>query len=340
MDAVLSAAKSGAILDDDHGVIVVATYGDEAAERRALEAAAAKCDRSPAGVIEVRGGDALTFLQSLLSQDLLARPAPAAFPALLLQPTGKLDAVLRVRVAAPDLVWLDTDLGRTSAVISALNRFRIRVDAELRDATTEIGRIEVRGPEADAEVLAVFGVAPGPEAGAVQLRDDLWLVRSDWGSGPGIECIGPRAAMDDVWSALAIPAAGARARDYLRILYGSVRDGIDVDEDTIPQEAFLERDAVSFTKGCFLGQELVCRIDSRGHVNRFVRRITVRGAVPEPGALLRVDDREVGVVTSVAPTPDGAVVLGMVRREIAPGDTVHLEWDAQVVRGTLEGTPE
>jgi folate-binding Fe-S cluster repair protein YgfZ len=83
---------------------------------------------------------------------------------------------------------------------------------------------------------------------------------------------------------------------------------------------------VSFTKGCFLGQELVCRIDTRGRVNRYLRRLEVRGASPAPGAEVLFDDRVVGAVTSTASTADGAVALAMVRREVEPPADVTLRW--------------
>ena len=111
----------------------------------------------------------------------------------------------------------------------------------------------------------------------------------------------------------------------------------DVDESTIPQEAFLELDAVSFTKGCFLGQELVCRIDSRGHVNRFLRRFTdIDGDWPVRGANVVVDGKVVGALTSVASAalPTGA--LGYVRREVEPPTAVELQWDGGTARAVVD----
>lgn len=106
------------------------------------------------------------------------------------------------------------------------------------------------------------------------------------------------------------------AEEAARIASGIPRLGADLDDSVIPQEAFLELDAVSFTKGCFIGQELVCRIDSRGHVNRFLRHL-----VPEDpsltlpvGAEITVNGKVVGAVTSAAP----GIALGFVRREVDP----------------------
>jgi folate-binding protein YgfZ len=121
-----------------------------------------------------------------------------------------------------------------------------------------------------------------------------------------------------------------------RIEEGIPVQPLDLDASTIPQEAELEVDAVSFTKGCFLGQELVCRIDSRGHVNRFLRRIIdVDGDWPTRGAEIVAGEKVVGAVTSVAPAslPTGA--LGYVRREVEPPATIELRWEGGHARATV-----
>jgi folate-binding protein YgfZ len=130
-----------------------------------------------------------------------------------------------------------------------------------------------------------------------------------WG---GWDVIAPRAAL----AALADRGLDADAYERARIVAGVPRLGLDLDESTIPQEAGLDQDSVSFTKGCFLGQELVARIDSRGHVNRLLRRIEPRDeqVVLERGAPIEVDGKEVGAVTSAAP----GVALGYVRHEVEP----------------------
>ena len=129
---------------------------------------------------------------------------------------------------------------------------------------------------------------------------------------------------------------------------GVPRLGVDVDDSTIPQEAFLEQDAVSFTKGCFLGQELVCRIDTRGHVNRFLRGIRVAPAagIPPVGAEIARGDKVVGTVTSVAALPasagaqpGGSVALATLRREVEPGSEVTLRWDGGTATGAVSALP-
>ena len=107
------------------------------------------------------------------------------------------------------------------------------------------------------------------------------------------------------------------AYEMRRIEAGAPRQGYDIDESTIAQEAYLDRDAVSFTKGCFLGQELVCRIDTRGHVNRLLRRLRADTAISR-GATVEVDGKAVGTVTSAV----GPVALAMLRREVEPASSV------------------
>ena len=122
------------------------------------------------------------------------------------------------------------------------------------------------------------------------------------------------------------------AYEVARVRAGVPRLGVDIDERTIPQEAFLERHAVSFTKGCFVGQELVCRIDTRGHVNRYLRRVTIADASPPAGAEIVVGDKVVGALTSAT----GHAALGMVRREIEPPADVLVRWGDAEAPGRVE----
>lgn len=152
-----------------------------------------------------------------------------------------------------------------------------------------------------------------------------------WGELEGIDLLGPQEAVAAAWAALPadVPRWTAERLEAFRIEVGVPRLGVDVDDATIPQEAFLERDAVSFTKGCFVGQELVCRIDTRGHVNRYLRRLDIAGGtVPPAGAAVIVDGRERGVVTSAAVDPDAnrVVALAMVRREVEPPAAARVQW--------------
>jgi folate-binding protein YgfZ len=250
--------------------------------------------RIPRDVVVVRGPDATSFLQSLVSQDLDGVGVGETVASLLLQPQGKLVADFYAFHSSEDEWWLLCEAGFGETVATQLQRFKIRVQVEVESRGEEA--LVVRGRELPAEL---------GEAVAIPVR---------WPPGPAYDVIGPAPAID-------LPEVDAAGYERARILAGVPRLGADLDDRTIPQEAFLELDAVSFTKGCFLGQELVCRIDTRGHVNRLLHRLrAIDGASLLVGADVVADDRNVGSVTSSA----GDVALAMLRREIEPGAAVRV----------------
>jgi folate-binding protein YgfZ len=156
-------------------------------------------------------------------------------------------------------------------------------------------------------------------------------------SPPGFDVIGPRSRVDAARDALRDSGAVTITSDEyeaVRIDEGVPRQGLDLDDKTIAQEAFLDVDAVSFTKGCFIGQELVCRIDTRGHVNRFLRRVElVDGPQPPRGAELVTDaGKVVGSLTSVTPAGFPWLGLGYARREVEPPAELTARWDGNESR--------
>jgi len=276
------------------------------------------------GFVRVHGPDAWSFLQDLVSQDLDPLGDGDGAHSLLLTPQGKLDADFRV-LRAGDEAWLDGVNG--DALASSLARFRIRVEVEIEDRSAEWSMLSVRGPDA----TSLPGLEAPAEAHAHVARGDVRVVRADWPETPGVDMLGPSDAVRAVEDELEQDGVGRlddATFERLRIEAGVALLGVDVDDRTIPQEALLE-DAVSFTKGCFLGQELVCRIDTRGHVNRYLRRVEIADAVPAVGAELHADQgKAVGTLTSVAARPEGgAVALAMVRREVEPPADLEVTWD-------------
>jgi folate-binding protein YgfZ len=226
-------------------------------------------------VVLVQGPDAATYLQGQLSQDITPLTIGDSAFALLLQPQGKVDAWLRVTRIGDEAFALDVDAGWGDAVLARLKRFLLRTKAEL---SLEHWPVAVHDTD-DAEV----------PAGA-------WKVAS--------EVEGTTTLLN---------ASGGLTDDEIdarRIAAGIPRMGNELDESTIPAAAGIVDRSVSFTKGCYTGQELVARIDSRGdRVPTKLRRVTGTAQV---GDTLVVDGRDVGRVTSVAP----GVALAYVRREV------------------------
>jgi hypothetical protein len=283
----------------------------------------ARIDRD---LVVVSGPDATKFLQSLLSQDLDPVAVGESTHALLLEPKGKLVVDLRAARVGDDEWWCVCEAGFGSVLAAGLKRFKIRVKVELEDRSADLATVALRGPDA----IEIQAKAFDPAAAIAPVRDD-------WRGEPGVEFLGHASAIDALAADLVNAGAveiDADAYETLRIEAGIPRQGFDIDEKTIAQEAFLERDAVSFTKGCFLGQELVCRIDTRGHVNRLLRRL--RSDVPlERGAAVIADDKEVGTVTSAV----GGVALATIRSAVEPGSDVTVRQSGDVT-ATVEAVLE
>ena len=253
------------------------------------------------------GPDTWSFLQAIVSADLDPLTDGTGTDCLLLAPQGKLDVAFRLLRIDAQTAAVDCDPGLAPRLVESLLRYRIRVKAEVFDATGDLALISFVGADAPAPPVALPDAlhasrhrrraARGAHPGTATTCSARW--RPSTGSSPSSASSGVVEAVPEAYEAW-------------RIDHGIAVQPFDLDESIIPQEAFLERDAVSFTKGCFIGQELVCRIDTRGHVNRFLRVLDVQGDDPPPvGAVVEADGREVGSLTSVTPSGVPVVALGL-----------------------------
>ncbi len=303
---------------------------------------AALLSRPDHDVVTVSGTDARSFLQSLVSQDLAAMVPLEERQSLLLQPQGKLVAAFRITMLHEEQWLLDCDPGVGAALYEGLARFKIRVKVDLQ-RRDDLATVTLRGPSAHR--VAVLASTRGAVASRVDetawselpaqavgsLETGVWL-HADWPNIAGCDWIGPRGLLAEVLTAL-IEAGGVvvanEAFETMRVEQGVLVQGCDIGDATIAQEAELEHDSVSFTKGCFVGQELVCRIDSRGHVNRFVRRLRLSDQSVAVGASVDVNAKTVGTVTSVAPWSPWAIAT--LRREVEVGDQVSIGATTAVV---------
>ena len=252
----------------------------------------------------VTGADAGAYLQGQVSQDIDAVAPGASAWSLVLAPQGKVDAWFRLTRTDGGGFILDVDEGFGPALIDRLERFRLRVDVAF-ESLAGWRMLSVRGPlAADGSLDAV---------------DAAVRAAVDWPGYDGVDLLGP-----SVVAPPGLPVSGASRLEVARIRAGWPAMGHELTERTIPAEvAGLVEASVSFTKGCYTGQELVARIDSRGgHVPRPVRLLEIRGGNEvAPGAEITVDGKAVGQVTSAA--ADGAdpgvtVALGPVHRRVEP----------------------
>jgi len=252
-------------------------------------------------VIEASGPDAASFLQGQLSQDVAALAVGAGAYSLLLQPQGKVDAWLRVSRLGEERFLLDVDAGWGDAVLRRLARFKLRTRCEF---TVLEGWVcwAVRG--ADDGVSALL-------RDRAIAADDGAVVALAWPESPGFDRLGPGLEALD-----GIPIAGDDAYTAARIEAGVPAMGSELDESTIPAEAgrWLIDRSVSFTKGCYTGQELVARVDSRGNNTPRKLRLGRAPAGLVAGMALSLDGEAVGTVTSA--TADGAAALVYLRRAV------------------------
>lgn len=260
-----------------------------------------RLDRS---VVAATGPDAGAFLQGQLSQDVLAIPEGGSAWSWLLSPQGKVDALLRVTRRPGDEGWLlDTDGGWGEAVANRLNRFRLRTKIEL---------VQLDWPVLGLRSTAEEWPADTADTGSL-------VVPWSWPGLDGWDLMGPDPVAPVGW-----PEMDADRYEAVRIAAGVPKMGAELGEKTIPAEIGHIDLTVSFAKGCYTGQELVARIDSRGgNVPRRLRRLVLEAAV-DAGTDLYDGDPQVGTVTSVAATePDGWVALGYVRRAVEVGATLR-----------------
>src|SRR5262245_25448145 len=300
---------------------------------------AAFLDRSDRARVVVSGADRASYLQGLLTNDIVALKAGEGCYAAYLTPQGRLIADLDVYELG-DVILLTMDRAVKERVLTKLDQFIFSEDVQLGDVTDTFAQIAVVGPDAAAAVAKVLG---GPSADALIGLPEHGNLRTAWNGDPvivtriadvgepGYDVFVDRRKADAFISAIA--SAGAAALDEqtaetIRIEAGVPRFTRDMDEETIPLEAGIESRAISFSKGCYVGQEVIVRVLHRGHgrvARKLVGLIVAAGQPPVVGAVVRSGDREIGSITSStwSPALQKPIALGYVHRDfVMPGTTV------------------
>lgn len=353
---------------------MVLDYGDPAAEYAALRTAALIVDRSRRERWSFRGSKARETLGGLVTNDIAALAPGHGMYAAALTAKGKIVADLHVLAvsdpAAPALA--DDWLGGAGLLVDVAPRAADGWEAIVRKyvnprvtpyrhETAALRAFGVFGLRARDAIADVFGVPPSALAQLApyaHARVDLagtavLVVRIPDAGLDGFEVVMPAAAFDAMWNRVLNASAGVvpggqRAFDIARIEAGRPEWGVDMDEATLSQEANLdELHAISYTKGCYTGQEVVARVHFRGHVNRHLRGLAYlpsAGVIPTGAQLVDDSSKLVGDVRSSALSPRlGGVALGMVRREIPDGAVLRARWEADGVAGeggvTVTGLP-
>ena len=299
-------------------------------------------DRSDRAVLRVHGRDPLRMVHNLVTNDVAGIGVYDAVYAALLTPKGRMVADLRVIRRETDLL-LECDALARASLLDTWKRsvpplFARIEDLSTNDANTGLAVLGVYGPRSASLLSAVLDEPVPHEANEMQLfrrrlhDNELFLLRTHDNAARGYDVILPAAAAASLSAALIDAGAasiGMATLDTLRIEAGRPKWGAELDADVIPLEAGLLERAISTTKGCYTGQEVIIRILHRGHVNWHLRGLLMGGvSPPERGVTLHRagEAKTVGRITSAAASPalDQTIALGYVRREIEPRATLRL----------------
>jgi folate-binding protein YgfZ len=293
-------------------------------------------DRSERGKLALAGAEAKSFLQGQVSNDVEALVRGRGCYATFLTPKGKMLGDLRI-LDTGDELWLDTERVALQDLFNMIRRFSIGYDVELQKRTVERGLLSLLGP-LSAQVAGIPDL-PATEHSHAEAEIDgiaVRAVRTDLGVDVFCDAGDTDALAQALERSGAAPVSEAVA-DCVRVEHGRPRYGIDLDDTVIPQEAALNSRAVSFTKGCYVGQETVARLYYRGKPNRQLRGVRL-SAPASTGAEITFGDRVVGRLGSVVHSPAlGTVGLALVRREAPPGSYVSV--GADEIRGVVVELP-
>lgn len=300
---------------------------------QALRQNAGAVRRGDRGLLAVTGPDRLTWLQGLLTNDVANLAIGGVCDAAYLTPQGRMITDLRV-IHLADRTLLDVPGSLAEGLRAKLDGLLFSEDAQVADLSRSLVLIDLHGPHA-AAILASAESA---------LRSIVVAIAADAPYGvPAISLVVPQADADAVASHLV--ASGAIATtletlDVLRVEAGRPAFLIDMDEHTIPLEAGIEDRAISFTKGCYVGQEVIVRVMHRGHgrvAKKLVGLTLAKGELPKSGDAVRAAARDVGRLTSVvwSPALERGIALGYVQRDfVEPGTLVEIK----AARGSIDAT--
>ncbi len=331
-------AARGAHFGEVNGAGVVLHHGDVPAEHAALRATVGVVDLSGRSRLCLLGNDRAEFLHGQVTNDVKSLAAGQGCYAALVNHKGRMQADLNIWRLADELL-LDGEPGMGAAITARLEKFIVAEDVQVADAAPHFGLLSAQGPRAAEAVRTLGWALPEQPLHFCAVEDgelgSLYLMNHPRVGTAGFDLFAPVATLGNVAERLiaAAQSLGGRAcgwdaLEIARIEAGIPRFGVDMDETNLPPEAGIESRAISYRKGCYIGQEVLNRLKVMGHVNRMLCGLRLAGdALPVRGDKLFNGDREVGRITSAVRQPmTGVMALGYVRRDCAaPGSALRVE---------------
>jgi aminomethyltransferase len=335
-------AAAGARFAIYRGGETPATFGDPAAEFHALLHGAAVFDLGWQAKFRISGKDRTRWLNGMITNNIRDLAPGHGVYAFILTPQGHNQGDL-VAYNRGDYLLATTDREQAEKIATVLKRYIIMDQVEFEDIGDKLASIGVAGPKA-GEMLAKAGIdatqlEPGQVIEVNWNAADISVARNTHPEMDGYEIWTAPEQVEKLWQALVSAGAtpvGSDALEMCRIARGVPRYGLDLRERDLPQETG-QQHALNFTKGCYIGQEIVERIRARGNVHRTFIGFEVQGDPPQPGTKIRANDKDMGEVTSAVRVPaaggERTLALGYLRREVAtPGSSVQIGEQAASVR--------
>jgi tRNA-modifying protein YgfZ len=300
------------------------------AQYRQLREECGVLDRSDRGKLLLKGSEAAEYLQGQLTNDIEALGPGEGCYAVLLDRKGHMQADMRVLRLDDDEIWVDTEAVALDVARRHLEMYKVGREVALEDVSEERSILSLVGPRS----VELAGSPPLPEHASEPVSID-GVECLAVGTALGIDLICPASDSERLRAALnaaGAPDVGAEAVEILRIEAGVPRFGAEMDTATMPAEAGIVDAAISFTKGCYIGQETVARLHYKGKPNRHLRGLQL-SAPAAPSATLTLGEKQVGTLGSSCVSPlHGPIGLAIVRREAEPGAELDLGEDGVTAR--------
>ena len=331
---------AGAKLGEWFGCALPSDFGDWRAEYRFAREFVAVLDKNYRAYLSFAGPDRVRYLNAILTNDIKALKTGEGAVSLFLNPQGRIQAEIETYAEAERLFCVSFAMIREK-LIPALDHYIIMDDVTLTDETARYGTLALEGPRAAtiAKKLANIDMEILPELGGREFKIDsipCRVVKRSLGGVPSAEFVCEQSQLPALWNLLLETAkangggpAGYTALNALRLETGSPWFGYDFGEKQIPHEAGLEKSHISYTKGCYTGQEIVERVRSRGQVNRVRSLFRLSSSnLPAADTAIQFEGKEVGYVTRAAESPafQSVIAMGYIRREQSvPGTEVQID---------------
>jgi folate-binding protein YgfZ len=314
---------AGAKLATYHGCLLPETFSNFDDEYRAARETLAIFDTNWHAIINLAGPDRLRYLNAIVSNDIKNLKEGSGSLALLLNPQGRILAELEIYALKDRLLTL-SHVSLRARTVETLDKYIIMDDVQLDDVTDKLGTLAIEGPHAARTLEKTYGfdLEAMPDLAIRSVHIDsipCEIIRRSHFGQIGMEVVAPQKSLKQIWENLlelvklrgGLPI-GMQTLESLRLEAGIPFYPADFNDTVIPHEAAVETTHISFTKGCYTGQEIVERVRSRGQVNR--RRVRLKFSSPAPpafGTRLTADGKELGLVTSSAFSPQAGTAVGM-----------------------------